>query len=170
MSRNTSTGAYTLPSGSFKPAVDGTVISATDWNTLVADLEAALSYEYGTFTPTLAGSSVAGSPTYATQAGIYRVIGDLVYYWAYISVSSLGTASGDIVVGGLPYTVTASRDAPAANAVINNATWSGQMVPNAVAGATTVKFYLSGAGALTFMQISALSSNASILVSGWYKK
>lgn len=41
MARNGS-GTYTSPTGTWNPAVTGTVIDATDWNTLRADYEAAL--------------------------------------------------------------------------------------------------------------------------------
>lgn len=48
MSRNTSTGVYTAPSNSVNPAVDGTIISAADFNSLRDDMASALAHATST--------------------------------------------------------------------------------------------------------------------------
>jgi hypothetical protein len=61
-------------------------------------------YEVGTFTPTVRGSSVAGANTYTTQVGTYVRIGALVYVQGYIVMSAKdGAMAGNIRLGGLPF-------------------------------------------------------------------
>ena len=60
-------------------------------------------YEEGTFTPTIVGSSSAGTATYSAANGRYTKIGRSVQFEIYISYSS-GTGTGNLQIGGLPYT------------------------------------------------------------------
>ena len=64
-------------------------------------------YEEGTFTPYINGSTSAGVGTYVTQAGRYTRIGRLVFIQAAISWTA-HTGTGNINVGGFPYTVAAT--------------------------------------------------------------
>ena len=61
-------------------------------------------YEEGTFTPTISGSSSAGTGTYSTQLGYYTKIGNLVYVTATI-VWSAHTGTGNMRLSDLPFTV-----------------------------------------------------------------
>jgi hypothetical protein len=60
-------------------------------------------YETGTFTPTVDGSSTAGTGTYALQTGAYTRIGDRVFFNLYLSWSA-HTGTGNMRVNGLPFT------------------------------------------------------------------
>ena len=61
--------------------------------------------ETGTFTPTIYGSTTAGTQTYTTQIGKYCRAGKMVQFDIYIVLSALdGATAGNIYVGGLPYT------------------------------------------------------------------
>jgi hypothetical protein len=60
-------------------------------------------YEEGTFTPTIVGSATAGTAAYAAANGRYTKIGRLVQFEIYISYSS-GTGTGNLQIGGLPFT------------------------------------------------------------------
>jgi hypothetical protein len=96
-------GLLQLASGITFPA---TQVAATNANTLD-------DYEEGTWTPTITGSTSAGTATYATRVGRYTKIGNIVQYECYISYSS-GTGTGDLRVTGLPFTSSSSYYAPAA--------------------------------------------------------
>lgn len=64
-------------------------------------------YEEGTWTPTFAGTSVAGSHVYADQRGNYTRAGGIVHFHAYIVTTYDGwdtLASGNLVIKGLPFT------------------------------------------------------------------
>ena len=64
-------------------------------------------YEEGTFTPTIYGGSTAGSTTYTNQSGIYTKIGRLVYFFVDVGWSAQ-TGTGDLAMGGLPFTCGSS--------------------------------------------------------------
>jgi hypothetical protein len=86
-------GAIQLSAGVGFPA---TQVASSDANTLD-------DYEEGTFTPTIIGSTTAGSATYSTQAGNYTKIGRLVTVQMYIGWTG-HTGTGDMSISGLPFT------------------------------------------------------------------
>jgi len=61
-------------------------------------------YEEGTFTPTVLGSSTAGTANYTVQVGRYTKIGNRVFINGRIVYNTL-TGTGNLLVGGLPFTV-----------------------------------------------------------------
>ena len=61
------------------------------------------SYEEGTFTPVVSGSTTAGAGTYTAVNGFYTKIGNTVYFQIdYILSAHTGT--GDTLITGLPFT------------------------------------------------------------------
>ena len=64
-----------------------------------------LSYS-GTFTPVIEGLTTAGTNTYDIQSGYYSKVGDIVICFGRIRMTTKDAAmSGDIRIGGLPFTV-----------------------------------------------------------------
>lgn len=59
-------------------------------------------YEEGTFTPTVAGTSTAGTATYTAQLGKYTKIGRLVTCTVRLNWSA-GTGTGNLLFSGLPF-------------------------------------------------------------------
>jgi len=70
-------------------------------------------YEEGTFTPTVQGDAPAGTASYALQNGAYVKVGKLVSFQIYVSWTS-GTGSGNLFIGGLPFTSANNTTYPAA--------------------------------------------------------
>jgi hypothetical protein len=64
-------------------------------------------YEEGTWTPTIIGTTTAGTGTYSLQAGQYTKIGNRVFVEGYISWSA-HTGTGNMRIGGLPFTINSS--------------------------------------------------------------
>jgi len=56
----------------------------------------------GTWTPVLTDGT--NNATHSVQAGFYTKIGRMVYIIATITITSLGSVSGDISISGLPFT------------------------------------------------------------------
>lgn len=56
------------------------------------------------WTPTLFGTTTAGTPTYVIHSGSFYKIGKLVLGSFDLQISSLGGVAGNILVGGLPST------------------------------------------------------------------
>jgi hypothetical protein len=79
----------------------GAVLNGTDKESNVNTLD---NYQEGTFTPTIEGGTTAGTGTYTTQNGRYTVIGNRVYF-DFLLVWTNTTGTGNLRVGGLPFTV-----------------------------------------------------------------
>lgn len=86
-------GVLFVSSGVRFPA---TQVASADANTLD-------DYEEGTFTPTVIGSTSAGTATYGRQTGRYTKIGRLVTFSIDLDWSS-GSGTGDLQFSGLPFT------------------------------------------------------------------
>jgi hypothetical protein len=77
-------------------------------------------YAEGTFTPTVVGTSVAGTATYSNQVGQYTRIGRQVFFYIALAWSS-GNGSGNLQINGLPFTVNSSSVAITTSIVYTNA-------------------------------------------------
>ena len=86
-------GCLQLKSGITFPA---TQVASSDANTLD-------DYEEGTFTPTIVGSTSAGTGTYTTNTGKYTKIGNVVTLQVYINWTA-HTGTGNMRIGNLPFT------------------------------------------------------------------
>ncbi len=63
--------------------------------------------DWTSWTPTVTGSGTAGTTTYTVQVGTYTRIGNIVF--ANLSVNySAATGTGNMVIGGLPFTVNST--------------------------------------------------------------
>jgi len=89
-----------VPSSGAGIAFPATQSASSDANTLDE-------YEEGTWTPTVSGSTSAGTGTYSAQVGRYVRIGKLVTATAQI-IWSAHTGTGDLRFSGLPFTSDAT--------------------------------------------------------------
>jgi hypothetical protein len=69
-------------------------------------------YEEGSFSPTIFGSSTAGTVTYSARNGLYTKIGRAVSFNLYVDWSA-GTGTGSLRLSGLPFTASATGVYPA---------------------------------------------------------
>lgn len=60
-------------------------------------------YEEGTSTPTITGTTSASGQAYSAQTLEYTKIGDLVTFSLRVTLSTLGTITGNVLIGGLPF-------------------------------------------------------------------
>ena len=100
-----STGAATFASGigigGATATTGGIQFPATQ--VAISDANNLDDYEEGTFTPTIQGSSTAGTGTYSHQIGVYTKIGNLVTINVWINWSA-HTGTGDLLLAGFPFT------------------------------------------------------------------
>lgn len=74
-----------------------------------------------TFTPTLVGTSTAGSHTYTTQTGRYVRHVNVVYFQLELDVSAVDAGwAGQVRIGGLPIAPAGDVESPVALADIDN--------------------------------------------------
>lgn len=140
-------GNLTVKTGNI---VQGTAAKGIDFsaNTGAAGKTSSLLnwYEEGTFTPTIEGSSTAGTASYTVQTGAYTRIGRLVYFQIYLVWAS-GTGTGDLRVGGIPF-----------NSASSSLAFGGAYAPLFTTVALTASNYsvgayiLSGNSKLVFLQ------------------
>ena len=91
--------------GNATPANSGAGITFPATQSASSDANTLDDYEEGTWTPVINGTSTAGTASYSPQNGKYTKIGRLVFVELYI-VWTGGTGSGDLSIGGLPFTST----------------------------------------------------------------
>ena len=103
--RVTSSGNLQIADGDLVISTSGHGISfaATSDSTGTTQSEIFDDYEEGTFTPTLAYSG-SGSATLSEAYGHYTKIGRMVHVIVTVTVSAKNSGSGNVNLGGLPYT------------------------------------------------------------------
>lgn len=121
----------------------------------------------GTFTPTIAGTTTAGTGTYTTQTGNYVKIGKLVIFSLYL-VWTAHTGTGNISVTGLPFSNIASNPTPA-NIYHSLITLTAGNVLSGYIGSSASSFGLKqlptgGGGAVDV----PMDTSATLMVSGSY--
>lgn len=135
-----------------------------------ADANSLDDYEEGTFTPTIVGTTVAGTGTYTVQIGRYTKIGNRVLY----SVTILWTAhtgTGNMELTGLPFTSQATaNNIPSVSITSSNLTVPANSYPTAVVvnNSTSIRFYSVLTGGSTIANL-ALDTAATLYLSGHYE-
>lgn len=125
-------------------------------------------YEEGTWTPTVIGTSTAGTATYSIRKGYYTRIGRNVTIYLTLSWSA-GTGTGDLKVSGLPFTANSDLGGSLAFGLVDGVTLIAGNYPTAVvdANATTISFLQSPTGGGAANGI-AYDAAAYIILSGTY--
>jgi hypothetical protein len=92
----------TIGVGGATAAASGSGVSFPATQSASSDVNTLDDYEEGTFTPTVIGTSTAGTATYTTQVGKYTKIGNVVNIIIEITYSG-GTGTGQTRISGLPF-------------------------------------------------------------------
>lgn len=94
---------------------------------------------YNTFTP---GLSNIGDGTYAVQTGDVAKIGEMVFCDIEIDISAVGTASGNLVVTGLPYTSASTAKSVSSSLWCSNfAVTAGNLSAIVASNSTTISIW-----------------------------
>jgi hypothetical protein len=126
-------------------------------------------YEEGTFTPTIEGTTLAGTASY-TRAAFYTKIGNRVFFHIRISWSG-HTGTGNMIVAGLPFTSNSTANNQAAVTVgwIDALTLTASNVLacwiSANTSQITINQYPAGGGSVTAV---AMDTAAGLILSGYY--
>ena len=120
------------------------------------------------YTPTLTGSSVAGTgQTYTYQRGWYKLIGKTCHFMVDVQMSSFGTASGAVLISP-PFAASSRFEFP----LVGYACGSGSNPVTASAGVPTVfgaNIYFISSVNTTVLQVSSCTSSTVFRVSGTYE-
>jgi hypothetical protein len=93
----------TISVGSATPATTGSGITFPATQSASSDANTLDDYEEGTWNPTVAGSSTAGTVAYTYRYGYYTKIGRLVYVYFDVEVSSFSGGAGGLSIGSFPF-------------------------------------------------------------------
>jgi hypothetical protein len=167
--------AKPVPVGADKIPLIDTQASNVLKTVTIATLSAAIGIESSIFTPQL---KVAGSGTgivYANQVGTYTKIGDVVFYFIYLNLTSKGAGTGTLTIDGLPYTVASgagqSYPTPATWNVTNTSfvNMFFELSPGSTSG--TLRGIAAASQNLIGSNLAATDfTNTTMLrISGWYK-
>lgn len=143
----------------------------------IVSIETQILNNYGyvdTWTPTIIAStgSIGG---YTRQSGFFQKVGRTLMFVGVIELSSVGTLSGDISIGGLPYAAMTSSASDIGGCTIP---YFSSLTANAaitctgiaVSGANTLALYSTAApvATMTRLQASVLTNSSRIVFSGSY--
>jgi hypothetical protein len=154
--------------GDATPAASGAGVTFPATQSSSSDANTLDDYEEGTFTPVVSGTTIAGTGTYSQQSGVYVKIGKVVQYQIYIILTA-HTGTGNIAIGGLPFTASANQYPPAAVYVDSLALTAGNYPQIAVSVSSTdflVRQYPTGGGAATAIP---MDTQFDILLCGTYQ-
>lgn len=87
------------------------------------------------FTPTIIGTSTAGTGTYNSQVGWYTRIGSLITFVGFVNISA-HDGTGNMEIAGLPYTNIAMNTPVDLN--VSALTWSNTLQGYVKTGGTTI--------------------------------
>lgn len=162
------TGSGALVFGTSPTLVTPTlgVASATSISFGVSTLA---NYEISGWTPVPRGSTTAGSPT-GTFVGRHIRIGNLCNANGRLSFTSLSTMAGNLVIGGLPFTVRNSASSRSAMTVSHRANWTNDFAIMGWAAANTadINVYRADADATTVV-IGDMSATTDLYFSITYE-
>ena len=115
--------ATTLGVGGATAAASGAGITFPASQSASSDANTLDDYEEGTWTPTIVGSTTAGTASYSTAQGYYTKIGNRVFLQCYVNWTS-GTGTGGLQIGNLPFTTSSSANSQGGLTIgyINNVT------------------------------------------------
>ena len=154
-----STGNLIVASGQ---GIDFSATSGAGTSELLAD------YEEGDFTPTVIGTTTAGSASYSRQTGRYTKVGRLVTFQIDLDWSG-GTGTGNLAFAGLPFTSSSAVNTgvPAnfvAGITLTALNYLQGWLPSS---STTINAMQSAVGGSAISSV-AYSGSGSIMLSGSY--
>lgn len=157
---------YSSGNGSPDPVVESG--ASLGWDKSVSGMR-------GTFSPTIYGTSAAGSPTYSVQKGRYVINKGRLFFDLEVEISTIGGMSGNIGIGNLPQAMinTTGTDVTASISVgqhnFNLGTGKTQLAGQVIQGQNAMLLFASGSGVSpSTITGGLLSGNEKIRMSGSY--
>jgi hypothetical protein len=154
--------------GNATPSTSGAGITFPATQAASTDANTLDDYEEGTWTPTIEGTSTAGTASYGTRNARYTKVGRLVHIECYVGWGS-GTGTGNLQMSGLPFTSASSSIYPQLTISFDNLTLTALNYLIAyVNNANTTIFIGQNAVGGTARSGLAYDANAEVLITGVY--
>jgi hypothetical protein len=156
----------TISVGNATPSTSGAGITFPATQSASTNANTLDDYEEGTWTPTSAGTTTSGTGTYTIQVGRYTKIGDVVYFYAFVSWSA-HTGTGDLLLSSLPFTSSNTTAlSPVVNVVGSSLTFLNQLYGGVNGNSTNVAIRTMSTSAAT--AAVAMDTAATLIVTGFY--
>jgi hypothetical protein len=165
--------ATTMGVGGATPSTSGSGITFPATQSASSDANTLDDYEEGTWTPTLVGSSTAGTYNFTTSYAYYTKIGNQVTINAYLLLNTASGGSGVAKFGGLPFTKSTNQlmvGSAGGNSLDFGANTTSITLVSWTFSAST-EFYISETndnGTETGLSITGISSGDSVWFSASY--
>jgi len=164
------TASTTIGVGGATPSTSGSGITFPSTVSRSSNVNTLDDYEIGTFTPTVAGTTTAGTATYSGAAGQYTKIGNSVFVSIYLAWSG-GTGTGFLLIGNMPFVSSGATFQAMAVGTFGGITLSASNVATSRAYNGTAQLYIVqypvGGGAATLVPYSA--SGTELMISGTFQ-
>ena len=126
-------------------------------------------YETGTFTATYETTGAAPTITYLTQTGRYTKIGRLVHFTIEMTTLGVSGGSGNMRIGGLPFTIAERYSCNAYASYWYNWTTAAPITGVGFVGTTSMDLYSDNATTSALVPIANLTNGGVYLyLSGTY--
>jgi hypothetical protein len=143
-------GAVTLKGATQTSSGTGITFPATQ--SASSDANTLDDYEEGTWTPTVFGSTTAGTTTYTVQKGFYTKIGRVITITFKVAYSA-ATGTGSFYMGGIPFISTALG---------NNAEYLGSVMTNNLNMPNNGSYAIYTVGGASQLEIYSSTDDASL--------
>jgi hypothetical protein len=166
MTRND--GAAASPVERFRVTKEGYVRLSTNglgiqFNGNTAAANALNDYEEGTFTPTVVGTTTAGTGTYSAQQGSYTRVGNIVVFRINLTWTA-HTGTGNIQINGLPWQVALTTP----HTIIGqNLTYTNTLVARSDGATSSIVLLTQSSGAAA--AALAMDTAATVTIQGAYR-
>lgn len=123
----------------------------------------------GTWTPTLYGATVAGTPVYDSNyhTGYWVKIGPLVFVSAILGITSKGGMAGIVCIGGLPFPVSCGVPSSIGKGAVRGA--ASDVSGYFYKALSAIVLSKAGAGVFTDLDAADIADNFLLNgISGWY--
>lgn len=134
----------------------------------MSQIEAPALVGSGTFIPTCTFGGAAVGMVPGTQTGTYQQIGKYIFFRIELVVSTIGSSTGTISLGGLPFTAASDMNNGIAVSVFNLSSIVGQIIGMVSSGATSMRLFYLGTGNQTELTNANCQNGVVFRITGFY--
>ena len=163
-------GATTIAVGNATPSASGAGITFPATQSASTDANTLDDYEEGTWTPVFTGGGGSiGSTAYSDRQGTYTKVGNVVTLEMNVTMSSVGSWSGEVIFTGLPFAGAANIQHVGALSV-GGVTFTGYLQTRLPPNETVMTLYKNTSGsAASSINVSDCSASSSFRINITYR-
>jgi hypothetical protein len=163
------TASTTIGVGGATPSASGAGITFPATQSASTDVNTLDDYEEGTFTPAIAFGGASVGITYTTQVASYTKIGNKVFYYIGIQLSSKGSSTGAATITGMPFTAAGTGAfVPSSNFLGAMASVTAPLMIRSITGGTTMDIYQVVSSSFSAVDNTNYTNTTYTYVAGFY--